>query len=294
MSDFHGLPIHVFENAHLRVEVLANAGPRIVRLMLNGSSENLLIEQPTKHWETPYGVFYIRGGHRLWHAPELFPRTYHPDNEGLTIEQQGEDLVLRGAIEAGTGIQKTMVLRLAADRAVLEVRHELTNKGAWPIELAPWAITQVTPGGVALLPLAGPALSNNLLPDRQIILWPYSKLDDPRLRLSDDLITVEATVAPPSKVGVFARQGWIAYLRNEILFLKRFTPQIGRAHPDNGCNIECYFDQYNMEIETIAPLEQLEPGATVTHQETWELTHIPGAVATHEGARAVFTSLSAS
>jgi hypothetical protein len=291
MNDFHGMPVHVLANAHLHIEVLATAGPRIVRLLPTGSTDNLLVEQPQKHWETPYGTFYIRGGHRLWHAPELFPRTYHPDNEGLTLEERGEEVLLRGPVEGGTGIQKTMALRLEADRPLLHVRHELTNAGAWPVELAPWAITQVPFGGVALLPLAGPALANNLLPDRLLALWPYSKLDDQRLRIGDDLITVEMQELPPSKIGTFARAGWIAYLRNEFLLIKRFAPQPGRPHPDNGCNIECYFDQYNLEIETIGPLEQLQPGATATHEEIWEVRHIPGAEATHAGARQIFESI---
>ena len=289
MSDFHGLPTHMIENEHLRVEALATAGPRIVRLMLAGSQANMLVEQPHKNWQTPNGIFNIRGGHRLWHAPELFPRTYHPDNEGLTVEVLADGAALRGPVEAGTGIRKTMTLRLAATSPALHICHELTNAGAWAVDLAPWAITQVPVGGVALLPLAGPALENKLLHDRQIMLWPYTRLDDARLQIEDDLISVEARAdLPPSKVGAFARRGWIAYLRDELLLIKRFTPQIGKPHPDGGCNIECYVDEYNLEIESLAPLVRLEPGQSVTHDETWEVRRVPGVAATHAGARQVF------
>jgi Domain of unknown function (DUF4380) len=292
MSDFHGLPTYVVENEHLHVEVLATAGPRIVRLMPSGSSANMLMEQPHKNWPTPNGTFNIRGGHRLWHAPELFPRTYHPDNEGLTITGLLDGAALHGPVEAGTGIRKTMTLRLEAGSPRLHVRHELTNEGAWAVELAPWAITQVPLGGVALLPLAGPPLENNLLPDRHIGLWAYTRLDDPRLRLGDDLISIEGRAdLPPTKVGIFARLGWIAYLRDELLLIKRFTPQPGRAHPDNGCNIECYTDELNLEIETIAPLERLEPGQSATHEETWEVRRVEGAAGDHAGARLAFAAI---
>ena len=67
MSDFHGLPTRNVENGHLRVEFLAEAGPRIVRLFLAGSDENQLVELPNLAWETLLGDFCVRGGHRLWH-----------------------------------------------------------------------------------------------------------------------------------------------------------------------------------------------------------------------------------
>jgi hypothetical protein len=42
-------------SADLWVEVLATAGPRIVRLGRAGSSRNLLAETPGAGWETPHG-----------------------------------------------------------------------------------------------------------------------------------------------------------------------------------------------------------------------------------------------
>ena len=45
-TDFHGLPTRSLENNHLRVDYLLEAGPRLVRLILAGSSANLLAEVP--------------------------------------------------------------------------------------------------------------------------------------------------------------------------------------------------------------------------------------------------------
>ena len=85
-GDFYGLPTRILSNQHLRLEFLAEAGPRIVRLSLAGSGENLMAEVPDIHWTTPYGEYYLRGGHRLWHAPEAVPRSSVPDNDSLTVE----------------------------------------------------------------------------------------------------------------------------------------------------------------------------------------------------------------
>ncbi|MER3405907.1 MAG: hypothetical protein C4289_12725, partial [Chloroflexota bacterium] len=62
MPDFYGLPVQVLENQHLRLEFLAEAGPRIVRLFIAGSDDNLLAELPDLKVSTPFGDYYFRGG----------------------------------------------------------------------------------------------------------------------------------------------------------------------------------------------------------------------------------------
>jgi hypothetical protein len=46
-GDFYGLPTRIISNQHLWLEFLAGAGPRIVRLSLAGSDENLLVGDHT-------------------------------------------------------------------------------------------------------------------------------------------------------------------------------------------------------------------------------------------------------
>ena len=270
-NNFHGLPTFVIANQLLTVEFLAEAGPRIVRLALAGRDDNLLAEIPDVNWETTYGTFHIRGGHRLWHAPEAMPRTYVPDNDGLEIEPFEGGVRLRQPVEAPTGIQKVMELTLHPDRPALTVQHALHNAGSWAVELAPWAITQVPLGGVAVLPMQAPVPSQ-YLPTRQLNLWSYTRIRDTRLRLDDDLALVEGkSRKQPFKIGYFNHAGWLGYLTGDVFFVKRFDPQTGQPHPDQNSNCEVYVWDRFLELETLAPLVRLEPGATTTHVETWEL-----------------------
>lgn len=267
---FHGLPTFSIANQFLHVEFLAEAGPRIVRLSLAGRDGNLLAEIPDLTWQTTHGTFHIRGGHRLWHAPEAMPRTYVPDNEGLEIEPFEGGVRLREPVETPTGIQKVMELTLHPDRPALTVQHALHNAGAWTVELAPWAITQVPLGGVAVLPMQAPT-SSQYLPTRQLNLWSYTRVRDTRLRLDDDLTLVEGKARKqPFKIGYFNHAGWLGYLAHGVFFVKRFEPQPGRLHTDQNSNCEIYVWDRFLELETLAPLVQLEPGATTTHGETWE------------------------
>lgn len=255
----------------LRLIVLAAGGPRILALHLD-NGPNLLAETPNARWETPWGEFVLLGGHRLWHAPEAFPRSYWPDLNGPVAEQIDHGVILRSAVDPGC-IAKSLTVTLDPEQPRLHLQHTLTNHGLWPVELAPWAITQLAPGGKAILPLHnGQPPANPLLPNRQIAFWPYTPLPDPRLAFCDDFILIDTAIAgPPAKVGAHSAAGWLAYLHQETLFIKRTVYQAAAHYPDNNCNLEIYYDRGCTELETLAPLGRLDPGASVSHTEIWQV-----------------------
>lgn len=273
MNDFYGRPTLTLESEHLRLDVLAEAGPRIVRLMLPGSDENLLAEVPDIGWETEFGRYELFGGHRLWHSPEAMPRTYIPDSSGATVTRTSGGARLCGQTEVETGIQKTVEIELEEARPALRLHHTLENRGLWPVELAAWAITKMPLGGLAVLPQpVGPVDESGLLPNRRLTLWPYTRWDDPRLHLADDFIVIEGRpIMPPIKVGYFNPAGWLGYFRAGTLLVKRAVTQAGQPYPDFGCSAEVYCNDGLLEMETLGPLVTLAPGQTVTHDEVWEV-----------------------
>jgi hypothetical protein len=270
-ENFHGDAASRLANDHLSIDFLTAAGPRLVRVVLAGIDENQLAEVPDMTRDTPFGRYRFLGGHRLWHAPEAFPRSYLPDNDGLAVSELPDGGVrLTGAPEPASALRKSMELRLAPGRAAASVRHVIENRGEWPAELAPWALTMLPSGGTAILPQAAPE-SSPYAPNRHLQLWPYTDWNDSRLRFDNRYILIMATSkAEPVKIGAFNHAGWAGYLRNGILFRKRWTPERGRPHADGGCNVECYSGDRFIELETLGPLVQIEPGGRVTHDEEWE------------------------
>lgn len=258
------------ENPSLRLEVLTGA-PRIVRLSYHGS-KNLFAES-SKKVETEYGSFYFLGGHRLWHSPEAMPRTYQPDMGDVQVEEIPGGLRITRPPESSGGIVKRVEVHLDPHRALVNVHHELRNDGLQPVECAPWALTMFRLGGTVILPQAvGNVDAEGLLPNRQLVLWPYTKINDPRLHLGDDFITMTATPGlPPLKLGYFNSRGWIAYWIDGVLFVKRYEPFPEASFPDGGCNTETYCNDEFVELETLGPLDRLEPGKSFFHTETWEL-----------------------
>ncbi|HMD88108.1 MAG TPA: hypothetical protein VKF38_03000 [Anaerolineaceae bacterium] len=272
--EFYGIPVGSLENSYLQLNYLIGAGPRIVRLVLKDPSAagNLLAEVPDKKIDTHNGTYYFRGGHRLAYAPETFPGTYYPDNEGLSVEKITGGVRLCQPTEPLTGIRKAIDICLDSNRPALTLTHHLYNDSNLPVDLAPWGITQLRLGGLALLPMS-PALSGekSLRPNRNLVLWSYTRWGDPRLEIDDDYVLAHAQPASqPCKLGTLNLCGWVAYLNDNVLLVKRFEPQPELPHPDMGCNVEVYCNDEYIELETLAPMQHLLPGQESVFPETWE------------------------
>jgi hypothetical protein len=261
----------VLKNDFVQVEYLKDA-LRISGLTPAGKSNLFVQLSESAAAPTPYGNFYFRGGHRLWHAPESMPRTYIPDGE-VKITDLPDGVALETATEIGTGIRKRIQITLANDKPSITLTHVLINDGLWSVELAAWGITQFRLGGTVILPMPeGNVDAAGLLHNRQLSLWPYARINDPRLKLDDQFILFRAeALLPPFKIGYFNLHGWMAYWLEGVLFRKTFNVQTGLSYPDNNCNAEMYCNDQFVELETLGPLLKLAPGELVTHVETWEL-----------------------
>jgi len=254
--------------------VTLDVGPRVIRFGFIGG-ENEFKEYDTQLGQTGGNDWRIYGGHRLWHAPEDEARTYFPDNQPVALEQHNGFARLIQQVETTTGIKKEIDFRLAADSAHVEVVHRLRNTNPAAVELAPWALTVMSPNGVAILPLP-PRRSHpeDLTPGNALTLWKYTDMSDPRWTWGRKYILLRqdsASSVKPQKVGAAVPDGWIMYARAGHLFVKTFRHDAGASYPDMGCSAEAFTNQEMLEIETLGPLTSIASGQAVEHVETWRL-----------------------
>jgi hypothetical protein len=273
--EYLGLPdCYKLSNPAVELIVTTNVGPRIIRYGFRGE-ENILGEVPDATVETELGRWKPLGGHRLWAAPEANPRSYAPDNDAVEFEFEGSNRVrLTQRVEAATGIQKELTVVLDMEGTGVEVHHKITNRNLWPIEVAPWALTIMNGGGEAIFPQEPyRAWSEYLLPARPLVLWHYTNLSDPRWTIGKKYIRLKSDekLEEPQKVGLLNKQGWAAYLRRETLFVKRAGYVEGATYPDYNSNFETYTAGSFIEVESLAPLQRLEPNASASHTERWFL-----------------------
>lgn len=258
------------ENASLCLLLARSVGPRIISLRLKGG-ENLFAELPDLLVACPDGKeFRFYGGHRIWHAPENMPRTYIPDDEPVEITPRDNGLLITRMVEVETGIEKSIHVSLVGDKPQVMLRHTLTNRGMWPVECAPWAITQLKPGGVAILPQSqGEAM---LLPNRSLAIWPYTDITSPHVCWGNNYILLHAEMQVGAfKIGFPNPRGWLAYWVQGTLFVKRAACDLQAVYYDFGSSSECYCNEHFLELETLAPISKLAPVESVMHLETWEL-----------------------
>lgn len=259
--------------------VTTDVGPRIIRYGFVGG-QNFMKEYPAQLGKRGGTSWRIFGGHRLWTAPEERKRTYAPDNTPVEWSWKKQVLTVRKPADESTGIAKEMRIRFD-EGGYVHIRHRITNDGRRAVECAPWALTVMAPGGEAVFPMEPFAPHPKaLLPVRSLVLWSYTDMSDPRWTWGrrDIRLRQDAGAKSPQKVGFLSRQGWMAYLLNREVFIKRHPFIPGAVYPDMGCNVETFTNDEMLELESLGPMINLLPGRHAEHAEQWRLARCKGVV----------------
>jgi hypothetical protein len=257
-------------------------GPRIIRYAFH-DDKNVFVELPEQMGGTDEKEWKIRGGHRLWTAPEG-DHSYELDNGPVTWKKLGEAAVeiIQPASKA-FGFQKTLRVELLENELV-RVAHLLTNTGGKTLDVTPWALSVMAPGGVALIPQPpldlhpsefpdGRATKpEEFLPNREMILWPFTDLTDGRYAFSEHFLRLTyLPERPATKLGLKLPTGWIAYQNGDNVFAKHFSYDPALPYPDRGSNFEIFTNVQILELESLAPSLPLKPGGVAEHVEHWVL-----------------------
>jgi hypothetical protein len=269
-------------NGEAELIVTLDVGPRIISYRLAGG-KNVFKEYEDQLGKSGEKEWQIRGGHRLWAAPEDSARTYWPDNGPVKYTAlEGGGARFTPAPESTLGLQKEIDVKLASTGSQVTLVHRITNVGQQATELAPWALSVMAPGGVEVIPLPPkrphPGSPQNAkspadwAPTLSMTMWSYFDFKDPRYDFGSKYITLRHDPKRgPTKIGLAHRLGWVGYLNGGTLFVKRFAYQEGKTYPDSGVNYETFTNEDMLELETLGPLVRLAPGEKLEHIEHWEL-----------------------
>jgi hypothetical protein len=216
----------------------------------------------------------LRGGHRIWAAPEEAPRTYAPDNGPVEIRVEGDVLTALQPAEPSTGLQKEISVRLAASGTAVEVVHRIKNTLLWEIEVAPWAVSMMAQRGVGITGFPPRGKHPDILaPTNPLVMWAFTDLSDSRWTFTKKYVVLrqDPDNAVPQKIGHFNAKTWGAYLLGSDLFIKRMDADPSCRYADFGCSFETFTRDDMLELETLGPLTRLSPGASLEHVERWTL-----------------------
>ncbi len=260
-------------NDSVEVIITLEVGPRIIsyRPLEGRSVLKLVDEEAGKSNEEEWK---IRGGHRLWIAPEDFGKkeglTYAVDNREVAHSVDDEFTARVSQVIDNPRIQREMIITLGKTGPKLAVEHRITNQSGESLELGPWALSVMEPGGYAVIPQPPSGIHPyDCVPDRSIIAWPFTDFSDERLHLGRRFIWLRQANRSPIKLGLRHTEGWAAYVLDDHLFLKSVPFFEGENYPDLGSNFEVFTNAEFLELETLGPLKRLSAGETIVHKESW-------------------------
>ena len=260
-------------NGEVELIVTGDIGPRIMRYAFTGGP-NIFKEFADQMGKSGEPTFQLRGGHRVWKAPEDPIGSWAPDNVPVEVHLTPQGLVAREPVEPLTGLQKEIEVALAPQGSAVTVTHRLYNHGIFPLEFAAWAMSMMAPGGQAITGFPPRGKHPEVLPPTNpLVMWAYSDLSDKRWTFTKKYMGLrqDPANAEPTKLGTFNPRTWAAYLLHGVLFLKQAEADPARPYPDFGCSFETFTNADFLEMETLSPLTKVPPGGSVSHVEHWSL-----------------------
>lgn len=259
------------EYGKIKMGIPLNFGIRIAYLSYKDSG-NLFFEQPKKMTElsTPQG-WRVRGGHRLWLAPEG-EDVYYPDNEPVSYEITGDSVCVYQKTDPWLNINKTMKISFLSDDKI-EIIHKVKNLSEKGRKCSLWSITSMAPYGIEYIPLHH--RDGGFDPLHCITMWDYTSLGDKRACYRRDSITLTHTpTGEKYKIGVGHPSGPVSYENKGVLFEKSFEIYPEKEYPDGNVSFETFMCDHMVEIESLSPYVTLKKGEEAEHREIWTLSDI--------------------
>jgi len=213
-------------------------------------------------------------GSTFWTSPQSvwsWPPVVEIDGGPYSASASGSHLLLSGSISAaiGAGVDKD----ISIDAGSCSVVVVYTIKASQAISAAPWEISRVPRGGLAVFP-AGSSMVNSselTVSESDGYVW----LDDS---------TQTTVVSDGPKIVADGSGGWLAYALNGNLFLKVFADVEPAALAPGEGDVEIYPGSGYLELEPQGPYTAIAANASIDWTVTWRVVAIPSSVAVAVGS----------
>ena len=262
----HGECLHA-DNGIIEVLIPLNFGIRICHFSFVGE-KNVFYEHPNDadFFTTDKG-WRIRGGHRLWLAPES-EKVYFPDNNPISYTVCDDKIILTQQKDEWLNVVKSFTLSF--DGARLKITHQVKNVGTESLSRSLWAISVMAPGGTEYINFE--RRDGGMDHWHRISTWDYTSLGDSRATYTRDSIIIKhLPLDKKYKIGVGHPYGPVRYENGDIVFIKYFNVEKDKLYPDANVSYETFFSKYMVEMESLSPLFEIKPGESAMHEEILEL-----------------------
>ena len=256
------------QSGKIKIGIPLEFGIRISHLSYE-EGENLFFEQPNSMTElsTPDG-WRVRGGHRLWIAPESTD-VYYPDNEPVSYEIKNEEIIITQKNDPWLNIEKSMIISFISEDS-LKVVHKIKNTSAKTRRCSLWGVSSMAPDGTEYISLE--VRDGGYDPFHKISMWDYTSLGDERVTYERELITLKhRSTGKKYKIGVSHPKDCVKYINKGIVFEKRYNIEREKQYPDGDVSFETFMCDHMVEVESLSPLYDIKAGESASHTEIWNL-----------------------
>lgn len=254
----------------IEVTLDCSRGPRVTSLLADGTQLMAELSPPVYAEASTGPRIELTGGHRLWVAPEVPELTYGFDDLTGGLVRDGDAVVVE---DADTPLARRVRATLAGRTVLLQ--HTVTVAGGPSVRIAPWALSQLRPGGTVVLPVSRSDRDDHgLQASGSVITWPYTDLADERYSFTGDAVVVDSTLddRPPTKIGVDGLAGWAAYVLDDIVLVMRWMPPApDAALADLGAVAQTYIAPRFVELECLGAVRAVEPGGRADLAVRWTI-----------------------
>lgn len=218
-------------------------------------------------------------GSTIWLSPEGKWRGQGvTDNKDYKVDKytNNSNLHITSQNDSLRGFAMVKEFTANAKDTSISMKYSITNIAKAMQSVSAWEVTRVIPGGLEFYPKGEtPALPKTNLPIKEeggVIWYAY------------DPSTVNFQKAYQS-----GSEGWQAYVRNGIIFIKQFPTVKTTEFAPGEVNVEVYVNKEKtyMEIENQGPFTELQHGQTLTFDVKWYVRQIPANIKADVGSQAL-------
>ena len=238
------------------LSVSAKTGGRIISYTCGG--KELLL---------PSSVHDVNYGATLWPSPQSdwgWPPYAVLDTEPYQASFDGEILILKSKPDVASGYRFEKRFSVSPIDSAVNIDYTICNISKQKKQVAAWDVCRTT-GGLSFFPVGEdtqlPASSLKGISVENGILW-YNFNKD--------------SLPEAQKLFATAREGWLAHVKDGLLFVKKFPDtKTTELAPEQG-EVEIFAQQAGLyiELENHGSYTTLAPGESLTYHEKWYLKEI--------------------
>ncbi|MDW7692258.1 DUF4380 domain-containing protein [Flammeovirgaceae bacterium SG7u.111] len=225
-------------------------------------------------------------GSVLWPSPQfawgMWPPPYNLDMGVYSAVAEGDGIKLTSKIDTALSIQFCKTLKISKENDRIEILYELYNRSEKEQQFGLWEVTRLPKGGVAFFPIGEPMPDSSLGREEYENTWYLTANPAPYF---DDISSIDGVFwegVPEGnyfspKIIADGTEGWCAYVRNGLVFIKQFENVTPSDFSPHQGEVEIYVDQKNnyVELEEQSSYRTIPVGGSTSWEVNWYVKELP-------------------